>query len=297
LETYSRRQFLKLSGITLAGSLIGFPSLSQRFAAESGYPGRALAATPIYRARHLGSAIVGTLWPDSMTPILDTSDGWYRTAKGYVQRESLQPMTPYLPKSSPQLPDTAFWGEVAGPAAPVRQYCAADAPFVTRIGHGGVAQVVDYLPGEPNGWYGVGDGTGQFLGWTQAIYWQAVDDNRFEAGEPTLEIDLIAQRLTVRENGNVILEAPCSTNQSLHRGIYTVQQRKPCGTQFDNEHSLDAFHGVPWIIRLEDDHDLAGVYWHNRFGKEMPGPAIQVTPLLAHWLYGWLQDSSRIDVV
>ena len=59
----------------------------------------------------------------------------------------------------------------AGALAVVRAYCAADAPIVARIGHGGVLRVIDYLPpGQSDGigWYGVADDeSSALLGWTQ----------------------------------------------------------------------------------------------------------------------------------
>src|SRR5690554_8060943 len=89
-------------------------------------------------------------------------------------------MLVYAPPQSIASSQSPFWGEVIAPIAPIRQYCSADAPLVTRIGHGGVAQIVDYLPGEPHGWYGIGNQNGQVAGWTQAIYWQAVDEVRID---------------------------------------------------------------------------------------------------------------------
>jgi hypothetical protein len=222
---------------------------------------------------------------------------WYRVAEGYVARESVQPMTPYLPEQRVQMPETAFWAEVIGAVAPVRQYCAADAPRVTRIGHGGVAQIVDYLPGEPNGWYGISDVNGDLMGWSQAIYWQPVDHMLDESGDHQVEINLEAQHLTARENGEVILQALCSIGEWVKTGSFNVQAQQPSGSRLQVENMPDAIYGVPWITTFGDGYTLTGAYWHNRFGRQTPGPSIQVTPLLAHWLYGWLNEGSRIVAV
>jgi hypothetical protein len=296
LDLYSRRQFLKLSGITLAGSLIGLPTIPQHFSTERTFQGRALAATAVYRSPNSESSVVETLWPDSVNPLIDAGEGWYRVAKGYVPHEGLQPITPFLPQTTPQIPAPSFWAEVAAPVAPVRQTCAADSPLVARIGHGGVVQVVDYLPGEPNGWYGVADGKVGFLGWSQAVHWQALDEISIDAGDHHLELDLANQRLTAYENGEFVLQAPCSTNGYMNSGIYTIESRQHSDGILSVDQNADGFYGVPWILRLEAGHDLTGVYWHNRFGRTTPGSSIQVTPLLARWLYGWLPDGSQIEV-
>ncbi len=172
METYSRRQFLKLSGIAVASSQINFlPTFTQaQNLVEESYRGRTLTALPVYNAPTAKETILTTLWPDRVVSITGVENNWYRIAEGYVARENVQPMTPYLQQRPIQMPETSFWAEVVGAVAPVRQFCAADAPPVTRIGHGGVAQIVDYLAGEPYGWYGVSDISGSLIGWSQAIY-------------------------------------------------------------------------------------------------------------------------------
>lgn len=299
METYSRRQFLKFTGIAVAGSQINFfPVFNQaQTVVEESYRGRALSAVPVYSKPGTSGTIVSTLWPDSVVSITGVEQDWYQVTEGYVARESVQPMTPSLPQHRIQIPEPAFWAEVIGAVAPIRQFCAADAPRITRIGHGGVAQIVDYLPGEPYGWYGVGDEHGTLLGWSQAIYWQPIDPLLNETGDHHVEIDLQAQYLTARENGEVVLQAPCSIGEWVKTGNFNVQAQQPSGQSLQIENMPDAIYGVPWITTFGDGHSLSGAYWHNRFGKQTPGPSIQVTPLLAHWLYGWLNESSRIVTI
>ncbi len=115
-----------------------------------------------------------------------------------------------------------------------------------------------------------------------------------ENGDHQVKIDLDAQLLTALENGEIILQAPCSIGEMVKTGSYAVQEQKPSGESLQIENIPDAIHGAPWITQFGDGYNLTGTYWHNRFGKHTPGPSIQVTPLLAHWLYGWLNENSRI---
>ena len=277
------------------GSTVNRLPLFQLSSLHIGYQGRALSAAPVYGAPRTGMA-VRTLWPDSIVPITGIEQHWYRVPTGYVEREQVQPMKPYLPQQPIQLPNTPFWAEVSAPVAPVRQACAANAPLVTRIGHGGVARIVDYLPGEPNGWYGVGDEDDGLIGWSQALYWQPVESIAAEPGDHDLRMDRAAHRLTAWEKGDLILEAPFSAGQSLNAGSYSVTEQRPTIARLQIEGFGKALYGVPWVTDF-GGYALTGAYWHNQFGKASPGPAIQVTPPLAEWLYGWLNESSQIRVV
>ncbi len=153
----SRRSFLQLVGASLAATALRPTSSLLAAANTEAYLGRAFSALPIYTTRNATAAPIAHLWPDSVATILDRDDDWYQIAGGWVRRAGLQPMLPYAADTYRFVQAAPFWAEVAAPVAPVRAYCAADAPLVTRIGHGGVSQVIDTLPGEPNGWYGIAD--------------------------------------------------------------------------------------------------------------------------------------------
>lgn len=286
---YTRRQFLQLAGIAVIGSQLP-PLFNESLQETPSMLGRALDAAAVYRRPSLDAAPVNRLWPDSIVPILDQRGAWYRTPDGYIAREMLQPMKPVPPFESAALPSEAFWAEAAGPVAPVRRYCAADAPLVTRIGHGGIVRVIDALPDEPAPWYGVASDTGDLLGWTQAVHWRPAVESR-PAGAVDIEIDVRAGRLTAWENGRAVLQAPFAAGQTLKPGSCVITGRLMGGARTGD------FFGLPWRVAF-GDYALAGVYWHNRFGAAVPGPALQVTPLLAEWLYHSLQEGrSRLIIL
>ncbi|MFN8564664.1 MAG: L,D-transpeptidase [Anaerolineae bacterium] len=154
-------------------------------------------------------------------------------------------------------------------SAVVRAACAADAPLIARIGHGGVLRVIDYLPGDGIDWYGVAENeNADLLGWTQAAAWSPA---RVDDAAPTLALVVSAaeQRLRVQDGDRILLTAPISTGRDLVPGIYTVTDRQPNGT--DEQHV-----GAPWSLAFGDDLNLSGVYWHNRFSAIAPGAAVQV---------------------
>jgi hypothetical protein len=292
---YSRRTILKWLGVGLASA-----SLRPAFAflpdvPQIGEQGRALTALPVYRSRHINAPIVTRLWPDSIVSLRESDRDWCQVDGGYVQREQVQPMTSYLQDECCFRPDYPFWAEVAGPVASVRAFCAANAPLVTRIGHGGVMRVVDGLPGEPCGWYGISDASGAFLGWTQATHWRAVsvEMELRSPDERLVVMDHRATTLTAYEADKAILQATYAAGSELGAGTYFAERLSVGGGRWDGD---VVYHGLPWQMRLGDDQFITGAYWHNRFGQSVPGPAVQLPPVLARWLYTWLEPQSQLVV-
>ncbi len=275
----SRRQFLQAAGITLAAAPLTRIGLATAAPSFEPLYGRALATAPIYTAPDLTAPITAQRWSDSIAPILDTRDGWYRLAEGYTPHDHWQPLI--VPaqhgESSDALP---FWGQVSGALAVVRAYCAADAPISARIGHGGVLRVIDYLPGDTPGeigWYGVADDADSpLLGWTQTPAWSPAQVDSV-APKLTLKIDPSQRKLAVYDGNRRRLTAPISTGRSLDPGEYAITKRQ-IGAATDP-------HGAAWLLDFGKDQQICGVYWHNRFGSPVPGAAVQITPALAQWLF------------
>jgi hypothetical protein len=287
----SRRSFLQMAGIAAASTrFLSFAPLLNRTSALAGRPFEAL---PVLTAPYADAPVVAHLWPDSMVPIQDTAGDWYAVPGGYVPRSGMQPMPPYRPEKDIAMPEQPFWAEVAAPVASVREYAAANAPLMTRIGHGGVLHVVDALPdrGGFAGWYAVSETDGYVLGWTQAVLWRPVTN---AVNQPTdearLSIDRQASRLTLKQDKQTLLSAPFSAGTALQPGDYTVSERQIGGGRYG------VYRGLPWRVTLDAGHDLAGVYWHNGFGAPAPGPAVQLPPLVAASLFGWLSESTKVSI-
>lgn len=291
--TYSRRTFLKLTGSMLISTILR-PALAftTDVPAVSGW-GRALTALPIFHSQEPKSAVVGYLWPDSIISMDYINENWYAVTGGYVQRELIQPIAHGQPEEQVFQYDFPHWAEVAGPVASVRAFCAADAPLVTRIGHGGVARVVDGLPGEPNGWYQIADDRGTVLGWTQAALWRPVDIQPEPAiqDERHIVIDRLNSTIVAYQAGIPVLKAGYSAGKELPEGTYQAVTGTVGGGRWSGD---TTYHGLPWQIRLSDDHDISGVYWHNRFGQPTPGPTVQIPPAIAHWLYEFIGQKTAV---
>jgi hypothetical protein len=292
LSHLSRREFLKSSGIALlAGAANHLPLVLPPQEIDFVY-GRALAALPVYHSPSLAVASKKYLWPDSVVPIVDTMSGWYRLDDGYAKTSGIQPMV--LPTETTSTPPLPFWAEVGGAVAAVRRWCAADAPLIARIGHGGVAQVVDQLSGNYEQWYALVGDEG-FLGWSPSAPWKPLDESMPDAITGEVYVSTSVGQLEFVDNERTVLRAPVSFGTSLTPGTYTVRQRKR-SVIFQMENTSDGY-GVPWSMDF-GSYSLAGAYWHNEFGaqKGTPGSSVQVTPPVARWLYDRLPEGAPIMV-
>lgn len=287
----SRRAFLQMMGLTAAaGTLASFSPVSGEMPAQMA--GRALEAAPMRAIPHRSAAVIGTLWPDSMVSILNERGGWFQTEQGWTPRELLQLMLPYRAAVESRLPGTGGWVEVIAPVAPVRMMCAADAPLVGRIGYGGILRAVDALPGEPYGWIAVADAAGEHLGWSQAAFWRAVEESDRGMGERSLVID--SRRFDARaiEGGREVMSLRCAVGDALRAGRTAPMVWQISGAVDGDEGRL----GVPWQVDFGRGK-LFGVYWHNAFGRAIPGSSVEMPVLAARWLYGWLNPESVIEVI
>lgn len=287
----SRRYFLQLVGASVASTALHPISRLMAVVNDQPYKGRALSPLSVYGTPHTTSTPIARLWPDSVTAIIHQQDEWYQIPSGWVRREGVQPMLPYDPQTYVFNAAAPFWAEVAAPVAPIRAYCAADAPLVTRVGYGGVLRVIDALPGEPNGWYGVADAQGELMGWTQGVFWRPVAIETENEEGRTLHINQRHHLMSAYEGDNLVLEVPFSSGRALNAGTFQALRGAVGGE------TVSGYQGVPWQTVFGDGQTIAGAYWHNGFGQAVEGgPAIQLTPLLARWVYGWLGDDAHIVV-
>ena len=277
----SRRQFLKFAGITAVVSQL--PDLTG-WAAPASIHGRVLQAARVYRQPAITSAVTHHVWPDSVHLLHEADKAWYRVEDGFIQRHLMQPINlNFTPAPVPQLP---FWAEVSAPIAPVWQWCAVDAPLITRIGHGGVVHIIDQLPG----WYGIAAENGEFLGWSQSTNWWPVPPANSTG---PIHVKIENSHMTVSSANHRLMTAPVSLGGTVTRGTYALQKGQMGGICCRVPHQSD-YHGAAWQLRFGNNLDLTSVYWHNRFGQVVPGPAVQVSPIVGRILYRAAHDGSTI---
>ena len=281
----SRREFLRFAGISLIAAQIPLPTFS---AVQKSMYARAFGAVAIQSAPTVESALVRHLWPNTVLEVESIESGWYRLADGFVPVESLQPMQPFIPDGTKSVLETGMPITVSGPAAAVRQWCAADAPLVTHIGHGGTAYVADYLPDSYSGWYAISDADHSLLGWTQAIFWSSVTEIEIPQANKVV-VNRQTNQISAYRGQRLVMQSACSVGDLVDTGYYPLTGRQFAARQGSR-------YGIPHSL-YADGLSLYGVYWHNRFGTSHPGLSIELPILTAATIYSMLDEKSHITVV
>jgi hypothetical protein len=282
----SRRDFLRLAGISLIAAQMPLPAFST---AQKSMYARAFSAVAIQSAPTVESALVRHLWPNTILEVEGIESGWYRLADGFVPVESLQPMQPFFPDGTQPVLETGMPITVSGPVAALRQWCAADAPLVTHIGHGGTAYVADYLPDIYSGWYAISDADHSLLGWSQSSFWSSMTETEIPLQANQVVVNRQTNQISVYVGDRLLLQSACSVGDLVDKGAYPLTGRQFASRQGSR-------YGIPYAFRA-DGLSMYGVYWHNRFSTNHPGTAVELPVLTAATLYNILDEKSHILVV
>lgn len=278
----SRRRFLQSLGITLAASSAGL-SPHQLFAQAGqnrfmSVQGRALYTAMVRSRPEPTAPVVRSIWEDEIVDLRSISGRWFRTSDGYVAFEDAQPM--HAAPSSVLDVTPPFWSEVRGAVAVVRAWCSADAPLVTRIGHGGVMRVIDQLVTPEGGWYALAEENGQRIGWSRSAVWLPVEWQE-QPRTLNLIVNRSGYRAEVRNGEEALVEAEVAFGKPLRPGTYSITDATPSKTQIQEPPR----YGIPWALTSGNDLSLSGVYWHNRFGDFIGGDDLQLPVILAREIY------------
>jgi hypothetical protein len=281
----SRRQFLRTLGISAATSTIAgfsFPANSEGVGLQI-VQGRALHTASIRTFPAFDAPVTRQMWDGEIFAIRSIQADWFRTREGYVAFHDAQPMWIASSVASQHPP---FWAEVSGATAPIREWCAGDAPVVTQIGHGGVMRIVDLLTMQQTAWYGIADEDDRLIGWSRSLLWSAASWRQ----EPRLDlvINRATQHATLLDGSIEQVQASVSFGKPLLSGSYPI-----VGTFPSQTYVIAGIprYGIPYVQYAGENNPLTlgGVYWHNRFGAQLDGMDIQLPALLARKIFGRLR--------
>ena len=278
--TLSRREFLQIFGITVAGVTVTGIPFAQVLADPPTLP-------EIIRGRvlHPVTTTQGeNIWADTLVNITGRTADIFHTDIGDLPTTAVQPIFADTASTIPE--SIPFNGRVSGAVGVIRAYCDPNAPLVTRIGHGGVMRITDTIHYPQTGaWYQVSDMDGDALGWTQAAHWSVVSAKRLSAIHITL--DRAAHTLMLADGTTTAVNLP----GGLPPGETTAHKVTVGGVR---HHADDAhYHGVPYLFQLENGARLHGIYWHNTFGDT--SSQIEVNTLVAGVLWG--ADDIHVTII
>jgi lipoprotein-anchoring transpeptidase ErfK/SrfK len=319
MSAISRREFLKLSGLSLA--TLALPKhlafQGEGLVGRVAYQSVGVFNAPKFDALHLSDQFRDILLPieRELTPLTGPAYNprWYKISGGYVHSALIQ-----LVKDEHNTPLEALptGGQVFQVTVPFtqpynfsRQGGWAQEPLFKLYYESNhwVTEIVEGPDGTP--WYQITEP------WEGVQYYAAATDLRpisadefdpispdVPAGEKHIEISIAAQQLSAYEHGLLVFRAPISSGiQNSSAGglptqtptgtffIYSKLPTKYMGDSRLTDNLGDRFlTGVPWTcFFIEGGYAIHGAYWHNNFGAPMSKGCINLRPDHARWIYRW----------
>ena len=303
VSKFSRRDFLKLSGSTLAMAFSShkrWPTWDARTLAPGGQEdppetrmGRVTAAgTAVYEKAERGAARVGYYGRDESFVITGEvraaglnahNDLWYAVEEGYVFSGWVQPMLQYPPQPAHyDMGDWGFWGEICQPYTSARLAPSATAPEKYRYYYGTTYHIIGIqVDDKGNAWYEAFDELPP-----STSYWLPAQDvrrlTRAELapispfiGDKRIEVDLAEQQVTCLENGLAVFSCRCASGAAFTMGDGTIADFGTPRGEFNVLLKQASRHMVGEDESSPDYFDLPGVPWDIFF--DLQGRAIHGT--------------------
>ncbi len=312
----SRRDFLKLSGLGLAG-LLASPlhfDVDDPFAAQQG---RVTVRTVwVYEQPTIESAKVSLSQRDALLDITNTavSDDvtahnriWYHVGNGgYVYSGNIQPVRTILNAPQMDIPKEGLLAEVSVPytdahIAPDQESDVAYRMYYETT-HWVKAAVANEMDGQV--WYQVRDDKWDKLYYARAEHIRIMSEDELAPISPEVSnrekkiVVRLKQQLTIAYENNVpVFVAPVSTGGVLRVGTYTTPEgnfityyKRPSRRMAAGDIASTGFDlpGVPWVQYItENGISFHGTFWHNDFGRPRSHGCINLSMSASKWLYRW----------
>jgi len=313
-KKYSRRDFLKLSGMGLF-SLFG-PQLSPLASLLNGQQGRVIYETiSLYRRPSFSSEKIRKYWQDAVLPISEVTLGseqpeynriWYRIGgEGYAHSGGIQPVRTEINPVIYDLPPQGRLAEVTVPFTdalwtPGERYHVAYR-FYYQTTHW-ISSVVEAPDGTP--YYHILEDKWGLDYYVPARHLRVIPDAELTLISP--DVPNIAKKILVLTGLQTVIAyeyqqpvfmvkaatgADFSTGKYITpRGHFRTNYKRPsrhmaAGNLAYNGYDLP---GVPWILYItESGIAFHGTYWHNDFGKARSHGCINLPSKASKWLYRW----------
>ena len=330
-KSFSRRDFLKLSGISSAG--LAFERLRGLWQPSS-LPSEAIflvrvAAKEInvFKEPDYESEVLGSYWRDELVYVYEKISSpygplrnprWYKVDGGYVHTAYLQPVDTMLNEVSYHIPETGQLAEVTVPMTlsfqkdkyvgwkPLYRLYYQSIHWVREIGYG------------PNGqaWYGIKDDLLPIVYFVPAHHLRLVQPSELTPisthippEQKTILVNRTRQTVTAFESGVEIFQTDVSTGIPYDNpgikgpstitplGKFNVNIKMPVRHMGNGNITPDIFEyelpGVPWVsFFFKTGVAFHGCYWHDNYGSEMSHGCVNMKPEEAKWLYRWVTPES-----
>ena len=310
----TRREFLKLTGLTAAGMLAG-PVFSAR-AQTHAYQARVIPESiDLFDGPSFGAKKISNQWKDSILSITEATisqdEGafnrvWYELdGVGYAHSGGIQPVRIRLNDPPASMPENGALAEVTVPYTDAHWRIGRKQPVAYRYYYETTHWVVDLVyDTEGTAWYKVTDDKWEFFYYVIAEHLRNMPPKELEPISP--EVPHRAKRIVVDTNLQAIIAyedtvpvfmARAATGAIFRDGDFTtppgrhyVYHKRPSRHMAAGNLAANGFDlpGVPWVSYFtERGVAFHGTYWHNNFGYPRSHGCVNLTSQASKWIYRW----------
>jgi lipoprotein-anchoring transpeptidase ErfK/SrfK len=317
----SRRTFLKLTGVSFAGSIL--PSLPP----EDQPPAHSLARCTAYGVEVRSepdpdAPVLGHLYRNQIVTVLEeiqSASGplgnprWFRLLDGFAHTASLQEVRYDFNEVVFDVPSGGMLAEVTVPFTQSRHSPSDQSPPLYMLYYKAVFWVIGTtLDADGRPWYTILDDRLHYKYFVRAEHMRPFRPDELAPVSPDvpseskrIEVDLTKQIVTALEYEQPVFTAivssgwlrkdpkPGEGRTVTPIGRFRLFEKVPSRHMGNGRltSSLDAYElpGVPWVSFF---HILGtafhGAYWHNDFGRPNSQGCLNMRPDDARWLYRWI---------
>ena len=319
----SRRDFLKLSGLGLAGLFA--PPLNFLFDDPfDAQQGRVTTRTvwmldnPAVKANPVRICHRDMLLNITNTAISDDESShnrvWYEIDKiGYVYSGNIQPVRTILNKPIMDIPKEGLLAEISVPYTDAFAMPDKTSEVAYRMYYETTHWVKSVTAAEDGQvWYQVRDDKWDKLYYARAEHIRILTTEELAPIHPEVPngykkilVRLGEQLVIAYENNLPVFVAPASTGGVLRvgtyttpKGLFTTYYKRPSRHMSAGDIASNGFDlpGVPWVQYItESGISFHGTFWHNDFGRPRSHGCINLSTSAAKWLYHWTSPQVALN--
>ena len=317
MNTLSRRDFLKLSGLGFASLMappLNFDS-SDPFDLQQGRV--TIRTVYLHEKPTTQAAKVKLLQRDAIFSITNTAitediDShnriWYQVGnEGYVPSGNIQPVRTMLSQPyTGNIPLEGLLAEVCVPFSDAFVEPSVESKVGYRVyyetTHWVKAMVAGKTDGQP--WYQIRDDKWDESYYVRAEHLRILTPEELmpihpdvPSEEKKIVVKLDQQIVIATENNIPVFSVPVSTGAKLRSGTYTTPSgnfityyKRPSRHMAAGDIAASGFDlpGLPWVQYItKSGISFHGTFWHNDYGRPRSHGCINMTCSAAKWLYLW----------
>lgn len=325
MNTLSRRDFLKLSGLGLA-SLMATPlnfDLDDPFDLQQG---RVTVRTVwMHEKPSVDAAKVKLLQRDALFGISNTAVSndtishnriWYQAGtEGYIHSGNIQPVRTTLSQPyTGNIPKEGLLAEVCVPYSDAFVEPSTDSDVGYRVYYETTHWVKAIVAGTSDGqpWYQIRDDKWDELYYVRAGHLRILTPEELAPISPEVPnrdkkiVVRLDQQLVIAYEYNIpVFSVPVSTGGRLRSGTYTTPKgnfttdyKRPSRHMAAGDIAASGFDlpGVPWVQYItKSGISFHGTFWHNDYGRPRSHGCINLSCAAAKWLYLWSSPTVPLE--